>query len=71
MGVDAPIELTLNATQSYLEWGQLDADHWWYAPNVYAYDDFVDLGNLPMYAYVVYTDRRREQIGFAPAVPCE
>jgi hypothetical protein len=71
VGVDAPTELTLDATQSYLFGMELEPGTWRYWPNLVTYDDFVDLGNIPMNAYVVYTDRILKQIGFAPAARCE
>jgi hypothetical protein len=71
VGVDDPTELTLDATQSYL-WGtEVEPGTWWYWPNLYPLDDFLDLGNIPMNAYVVYTDRGLGRIGFAPGVPCD
>ncbi len=70
--------LSMPASESYLS-AYANADGTYtYSPNLYSdalfhledYADVIDLGNLPMYSYVVYTDRANQQIGFAPAIPC-
>lgn len=66
---DPAVRLSLPASESYLQWEAKPAGKYDYWPNIISYD-FLDLGNLPMFSYVVYTDRAEERIGFAPAVPC-
>ncbi len=74
--LDGDVVLSLPPTESYLAWFAQGDGHYGYLPSVandtYAQADqtFLDLGNLPMYSYVVYTDREAGQVGFAPATPC-
>ncbi len=74
---DAASQLILPATESYLLQYELAPGSYLYLTNLYSDgdsdlpSDFLDLGNLPMYSYVVYTDRENSRVGFAPAVPCE
>jgi hypothetical protein len=74
--LDGGVALDLPATQSYVaSWDEQDGT-WLYWTTLldgsdFGWDDFLDLGNLPMTSCVVLHDRAAGQVGFAPAVACE
>lgn len=67
---DPDLQLSLPASSSYLQWEATVGGTYNYWHNLSADDSLLDLGNLPMYTYVVYTDRVGGRIGFAPAEDC-
>ncbi len=76
---DADLQVSLPATESYLSYVTRRYDGTYeYQPNLFSDStqpasdaNLIDLGNLPMYSYVVYTDRENHRLGFAPAIPCD
>lgn len=69
------VALVLPATESYIAWwdnGNGTYTYWKSFLNGadYGWGATIDLGNLPMFSYVVRVDRTAGLMGFASAVPC-
>ena len=69
------VALQLPATESYIAWWDNGDGTYTYWKSLldgadYGWGENIDLGNLPMFSYVVRVDRGAGRVGFAPAAPC-